>query len=240
MQTSFQGSSVAILAGGLGTRLRSVVEDRPKVLAPVAGRPFLAYLLDQLSWAGVRKTVLLGGFGADQLHEEFSTQYAGMKLEYSVESEPLGTAGAIRLALPFFEDETILILNGDSYCDVNLQKFWQIHQGECRRASMVLTQVENASRFGEVQLGPDDCIARFKEKNPRSGPGWINAGIYLLERNLIEEMNTCQSLSLERDILPNWVAKGSLFGFRAGTRFIDIGVPESYSAAERFFSTLHQ
>src|SRR5262245_6608804 len=138
--------TAAILAGGLGTRLRSVVADRPKVLAPVAGRPFLAYLLDQLEAAGIQETVLLVGFGADQVRSAFGNKYGEMKLVYSVEPEPLGTAGAVRRALPLLAGETIILLNGDSYCGVDLGAFRSFHEAHGHAASLCLARVDNASR----------------------------------------------------------------------------------------------
>ena len=159
-----------------------------------------------------------------------------MHLEYSIESRPLGTGGAIRLALPLLRGNRILLLNGDSYCDVNLQTFCEFQRRSGRDAGMVLTYVDNASRFGKVQLGEDGCIASFEEKSPVPGPGWINAGVYLLDRGLIENLAPGQSISLERDVLPTWVFGGKLAGFRTLSPFIDIGLPESYRAAARFFA----
>ena len=239
LQTTFHGVTAAVLAGGLGTRLRSVVADRPKVLATVAGRPFLAYLLDRLEHAGVRETVLLVGFQADQVQAAFGETYGRMKLEYSHEPEPLGTAGAVRYAMPLFANQTVLLLNGDSYCDLDLNAYLQFHRGHGAAASIALTHVENASRFGRVHLGTDNRVVRFDEKDPVPAPGLINAGIYLFERELIESITAGQPASLERDVLPKWVEKRGVHGFRGGGRFIDIGVPESYVAAEAFFAADH-
>lgn len=185
----FQNISVAILAGGLGTRLRSVVGDRPKVLAPVLGRPFLMYLLDQLSEAGVRKVLLLAGFGGEQLQATFGDHYSGMALEYSMESKPLGTAGAVRYALPLLEEETILLLNGDSYCDFDLERFCRFHRERSHKASMVLTQVDNASRFGKVHLGNDDSITGFEEKESEFRP-WVDQRRDLLVRPQLGRNNS--------------------------------------------------
>jgi NDP-sugar pyrophosphorylase family protein len=231
----FDGVTAAILAGGLGTRLRSVVAERPKVLAPVAGRPFLAHLLEQLARAGVRETVLLVGYGADQVRAAFGNSHAGVRLTYSAEPEPLGTAGAVRFALPRLTGATVLLLNGDSYCDVDLPAFLAFHRGHDSGASLTLTRVEDASRFGRVRVGADNRVERFEEKDPAPSRGWINAGVYLIDRGLIEGIPAGRAVSLERESLPGWVAKGSTYGFRGGGRFIDIGVPESYAAGEAFF-----
>src|SRR5437879_601155 len=109
--------TAAILAGGLGTRLRSVIADRPKVLAPVGGRPYLTYLLDQLAKAAVREVVLLTGYGAEQVRDALGATYAGMRLVHAAEPAPLGTAGALRHALPHLRSPAVLLMNGDSYCD---------------------------------------------------------------------------------------------------------------------------
>jgi NDP-sugar pyrophosphorylase family protein len=224
--------SAAVLAGGLGTRLRSVVADRPKVLAPVAGRPFLAHLLGQLARAGVRDAVLLVGYGADQVKAAFGGEYGGVRLTYSAEPAPLGTGGAVRHALPLLRGRSVLLLNGDSYCDADLAALRDAHAAD---ATLTLTRVEDAARFGRVVLGAGDRVTDFGEKRPDPGPGWINAGVYLFRRDLLGAVPAGVPVSLERDVLPGWVRAGGVRGFRGG-RFIDIGVPESYAAADDFFA----
>ncbi len=225
----------AVLAGGLGTRLRSVVADRPKVLAPVAGRPFLAHLLEQLASAGVPETVLLVGYGAEQVRAAFGEQFDGMKLRYSVEPEPRGTGGALRQALPSFNSNDVLLLNGDSYCELDLADFARVHCGRpSADVSMALARVANASRFGRVHVGADDLVTRFEEKAPIAEAGWINAGVYLVRREVIAQIPANVPVSLEREVLPGLVAKCVVRGFRGG-RFIDIGVPDAFAQAEAFF-----
>jgi NDP-sugar pyrophosphorylase family protein len=227
--------TAAILAGGLGTRLRSVVADRPKVLAPVGGRPYLTYLLDQLAGASIREVVLLTGDRAAQVREALGETYAGLRLIYSAEPTPLGTAGALRRALPHLSAPAVLLLNGDSYCDVNLDAFRLFHREQGAGVSLVLARVAGASRFGQVRVGRGGRIVRFAEKCEARGAGWINAGVYLLDRGLIEEAPLRRPLSLERDLLPGWVAGGRVCGFQCEGRFLDIGTPESYAEAEMFF-----
>lgn len=224
------GVSAAILAGGLGMRLRSVVSDRPKVLAPVAGRPFLARLLDQLRAAGLREVSLLTGFAAEMIEAEFGDRYRGVKLSYSREPEPLGTGGALRLALPLLQGETILLLNGDSYCDANIGEL--LNGGGV--LTMTLTHVPDGSRYGRVIADESHRVLRFEEKNGIAEPAWINAGIYAIRRDAIEAIPAGRAVSLERDVLPEWVSRGVVFGVPGG-RFIDIGTPESFAAAEEFF-----
>jgi D-glycero-alpha-D-manno-heptose 1-phosphate guanylyltransferase len=230
----------AILAGGLGTRLRLALPERPKVLAPVGGRPYLMYLLDQLAEAGFREAVLLTGYRADEVRATLETDQAGLRLTYSVENTPLGTAGAVRRALPLLSSPTILLLNGDSFCDVDLHAFWMFHRQTVGGASLVLARVADVSRFGQVVLGAGARILRFAEKGTRRVEGWINAGIYLLDRALLGELPADTPLSLERDLLPKWVGEGHVYGFRSLGRFLDIGTPESYAQAGSFFPPASQ
>lgn len=226
----------AVLAGGLGTRLRSVIADRPKVLAPVGGRPFLTHLLDQLARAGVARTVLLTGYGSQHVRAAIDESHAGMAIDYSQEPEPLGTGGALRFALPCLDCETVLLLNGDSYCDASLEDLLKWHSRRGAAATLTLTHVENASRFGRVDLGESQRIERFAEKQPTPSPGWINAGVYAFHRRLIESIPQGCAVSLERDVLPNWVVRGEVFGVQCCGEFIDIGVPESYALADALFA----
>lgn len=223
-----------MLVGGAGTRLREVVADRPKPLAEVAGRPFLSYLLDQVERAGVRRVVLCSGYMAGVLEAALGSRHGSLALEYSAEDEPLGTGGALRRALPKLSSDVVLVLNGDSYCDVDLAKFAAFHEQSRAEASIVATRVENAAAFGRVKLGTDGRIEAFEEKDGRSEAGLINAGIYLLKRGLIEAIPATGAVSLERAVFPSWIGK-AFYGYACAARFIDIGTPASYRAAEAFF-----
>jgi NDP-sugar pyrophosphorylase family protein len=241
-----QEISGAILAGGLGTRLRAVVSDRPKVLASVRGRPFLAYLLDQFGEAGIGRVVLMTGYLAAQIQDEFGDLYQTIRLAYSTESAPVGTGGALRLAFPLLfpdvpvEDNevsrTILVMNGDSYCATDLAAFVESHRRQSAAASLVLTHVPDTSRFGKVDVAEDGRVERFLEKQGAGGAGWINAGIYLINRNLVAEIPAGRAVSIEREMFPTWSQRGNLRGFRGTGDFLDIGTPESYGAAWNFFS----
>jgi D-glycero-alpha-D-manno-heptose 1-phosphate guanylyltransferase len=229
----------AILAGGLGTRLRTAIGDRPKVLAAVLGKPFLAYLLDQLVDAGIGRIVLLTGSRSDQVEQTFGAVYRGARLEYSPEPAPLGTAGALALAMPKLfpreKADAVLVLNGDSYCAADLTAFRSFHEQKGADASLVLARVTDTSRFGTVELDDDDRLERFVEKQSAAGHGWINAGIYLLGRRLLDEVPTGRSVSLEREMFPAWLRNDQVYGFRSDGAFLDIGTPESYRAAAAFF-----
>ncbi len=223
-----------ILAGGLGMRLRLALGDGPKVLAPVRGRPFIHYLLEQLARAGLQRVVMLTGYRADQVEKTLGPSQAGLRLSYACEPRPLGTAGALRAALPHITTPQALLLNGDSYCGVDLAALAKFHC--CRRsdASLALARVDDAGRFGRVRTTSHGRITGFVEKQS-GGPGWINAGVYLLQRLLIEALPARAPLSLERDVLPEWLPARRVFGFACSQRFLDIGTPDSYAAAGDFF-----
>jgi NDP-sugar pyrophosphorylase family protein len=236
MVQGLEGATAAILAGGLGTRLRSCIADRPKVLAPVRGRPYLSYLLEQLADVGVRHVVLLTGYLANKVHSTFGDSYADMRLTYSEEPSPLGTAGALRQALPHLLSPTVPLLNGDSYCETSLADFWEAHHRKFADVSLVLARREDCSRFGRVQTAADGRVSCFEEKKQAGGAGWINAGIYLIQRAAIEEIPLGQPLSLERDLFPEWIDRKRFWSFANAGRFLDIGTPESYAQAESFFA----
>jgi NDP-sugar pyrophosphorylase family protein len=235
MAGSLADVTAAVLAGGLGTRLRAAVADRPKVLAPVHGRPYLAYLLDQLAAAGVRAAVLLTGYQAGRVRSAFGDAHAGMRLAYSPEPVPLGTAGALRHALPLLSSPTVLVMNGDSYCDVALPDFADFHRRQAAEVSLVLARVEDGARFGSVRLTPEGRVLRFEEKQAGAGASWINAGVYLLDRALVDEIPAGRPVSLEREMFPAWAGRGRCHGYRSAGRFLDIGTPASYAEAEAFF-----
>jgi D-glycero-alpha-D-manno-heptose 1-phosphate guanylyltransferase len=228
--------TAAVLAGGLGTRLRPAVGDRPKALARVAERPFIAFLLDQLEAAGVSDTVLLTGHRAGQVRDELGDRHGSMRLRYSREAEPLGTAGAVRLALPMIDADTLLVLNGDSFCDADLDAFARSHDPQ--RCSLLLARVEDAGRFGRVDVDEDGTVLGFAEKGGTAGPAWINAGVYLLPRSIVEMIPADRAVSLEREVFPRLVREGQLRGFRQGGAFIDIGTPDSYAMAGAFVGAI--
>lgn len=232
--SGFGGITAAILAGGLGTRLRPKVSDRPKVLAEVHGRPFLSYLLDQLADGGIRSVVLLTGYLGEMVRTEFGDNYRSLQLAYSREILPMGTAGSLRLALPLLRSETVLVLNGDSFCEANLENFWSWHSARGGNASILLTRVADTTRYGRVHVDTEGQIFQFDEKKGLAGPGWINAGMYLMQQRLLQAMPTDRAVSLEREIFPTLIG-GALYGYRTEGRFLDIGTPESYAEAARFF-----
>jgi len=222
----------AILAGGLGTRLRPVVSDCPKVLAPVRGRPFLSYLLDQLAAARIKSVVLCTGYLGDQIEATFGEFYRDMKLLYSCETFPHGTGGALKLALPLLESQSVLVMNGDSYFDINLSRFRDWHRARPARGTLALVEAPDTRRYGRVRVDERGAILSFEEKAAEGEPGCINGGIYLLSRSLLETIPGSRPVSLEREMFPAWTGQ-DLYGYQGRGRFLDIGTPESYLAAQQ-------
>jgi len=228
--------TAVILAGGLGTRLRSAVADRPKVLAEVNGKPFLTYLLDQLISYNLKHVVLCTGYLGEQIQSAFGSCYKTLEIEYAQELEPLGTGGALRFALPLCRSNPILAMNGDSFCVADLDAFYRWYQErDISTGAILLTQVDDVERYGQVQCHEDGRIVAFNEKGLKSGNGWINAGVYLLDEVLLNSIADDRAISLEREIFPQWVDKG-LYGFQSHGKFIDIGIPETYFSASNFLS----
>lgn len=224
----------AILVGGLGTRLRPVLAGGQKVVAPVAGRPFLSRLLAQLDGAGFRRVVLCAGYRADEVRAAVGGGYGGLRIEVSVEPEPLGTGGALRHALPGLDTDPVLVMNGDSWCEMDLLSFRTFHAQTGSPASIVVREVDDISRSGWVAFLPGGEVTGFVEKGCKGGRGWINAGIYLLGRALLDSIPSGRPVSLEKETFPAWIGRG-LRAFPTTGKFLDIGTPESYAAAQHFF-----
>ena len=224
-----------VLAGGLGTRLRSVVAGVPKAMAPVAGRPFLEHLLDLLVDAGFASAVLAVGYRADAIREHFGDRYRSLPLAYSVEGKPLGTGGAIRLAMNHTSSSDTFVVNGDTFVDVAFSAMLAAHRGANARLTIAVHEVPDAARYGVLDIA-GDRVQGFFEKG-RTGPGWINAGVYLLARTLLDGEALPTAFSFESDYLvPNVVALRPL-AFRTEGLFIDIGVPEDFARAQSMLVT---
>ncbi len=222
-----------ILAGGLGTRLRAVLADRPKPLAEVAGRPFLCRLLDQVAEAGLAEAVLCTGHLGQRVQETLGPRYGPLRLRYSQEEAPLGTGGALRRAEPLAGGDTVLALNGDSYFGLPLEAYLDWHGRLGLDCSLAVRHVQDGSRYGRVEADGEGRVTAFQEKAEGLGPCWINAGLYLVSRAALRSLPPDRPLSLEREVLPGWL--GRLHAYRAEGPFLDIGTPESLASAEGFF-----
>lgn len=225
-----------ILAGGFGTRLRSVVSDVPKPMAPIAGRPFLEWLLDYLTPFGFDHVVLSVGYLHEVIEQHFGNRYRDIRLSYAVENEPLGTGGGILNALSCCQGDDVVVLNGDTLfrIDYNLLRDFYLHHDT--RLAVVLRQVEDTSRYGAVSTDCCDRITRFAEKADSQGFGNINGGIYLLNRTLFEGFRVGDSFSFERDIMQRRYENEPFYAYTAGDYFIDIGVPDDYRRLDKELS----
>ncbi|MDP2847924.1 MAG: HAD-IIIA family hydrolase [Humidesulfovibrio sp.] len=229
----FDAVTAYILAGGFGTRLRQAVPDRPKALAEILGRPYIYHLLDSLARFGLRRVVLCTGHMAEMLEASLGTTYRGMELLFSREEEPLGTGGALRLAMDRHPSELALCINGDSLTDADLGEYlaWFAQRDEA--GALLLVPVEDAARYGSVATAASGRVSGFTEKG-QGGAGWISAGIYLLKPSCMADISPGQCASIEHDVFPDLTDRGALCAYRAQARFLDIGTPESYAAAGRF------
>jgi len=220
-----------ILAGGLGTRLRDALPDLPKAMAPVAGRPFLAYLLEFLEAGGVRRVVLAVGYRHETIRSFFGTHYAGIELEYSVEKEPLGTGGALLQALPLIRGEYAFVLNGDTFLRIGYRDFAAAFERQPdAQLAVALRRVADASRYGEV-LVSDGRIRGFKTRGGDCS-GLINAGCYLVAREIFEHYPMRPKFSWESDFLEARVAELQPLAFECDAPFIDIGIPKALADAQ--------
>ena len=227
-----------ILAGGFGSRLRSKVSDRPKAMAIVAQKPFLDFLFDQLILADFKHVILATGYLSERIENSYKERYDDIEITFSKESTALGTAGALRLAYNHINTENVLVLNGDSYCDLSLQHFINWHRDYEHKISIVLNYQEDASRFGTVKTDSNSYITSFIEKSKdQKGPAWINAGIYLINKKLLLEIEENKESSLEHDYFPKWISY-DIGAYKTNSKFIDIGTPESYEEAQEFFEEL--
>ena len=227
-----RASTAVILAGGMGTRLRSVISELPKPMAPIRNRPFLAYLLDYLRSYGIQEVVLSIGYLGEKIQEYFGTAYRGIQIRYVVEKEPLGTGGAVRKAAESLApDQPFWLLNGDSSFEVDLHLLY--HCFESRQADIVLAlrRMYNQSRYGLVDVDGEQRVQAFLEKQPFE-EGLINGGIYLLRPNVLNQLQLPEKCSFERDVLEAHVNNLAIYGQEQAAYFIDIGIPEDYQRAQ--------
>lgn len=232
MSGALADTDIVVLAGGLGTRIQPVLGDVPKILAPIHDRTYLDYLLDWLQAFGARRVILSLGYQAQQIMG-FVTRHPrdGLIIETVVEPEPLGTAGALRLVRSSVVSEISLVMNGDSWTGANLGDFRAAHVSNETLATLLCVHVNDAGRYGLVDVDAAGRIRAFQEKNPDAGPGLINAGIYAFGAEAWKIIENTAGSSLERDVFQA-LAPSTLAAYDAGNvPFIDIGTPESLAQA---------
>jgi mannose-1-phosphate guanylyltransferase len=223
-----------ILVGGQGTRLRPLTERIRKDMLPLVDRPLLAYTFEHLRRYGVRQGIVSCGYLPDQISEHFGSRYGDLELEYCIEEAPLGTAGGIAFAARELES-TFYALNGDSLREADLGALVEFHRETGARATILLTPVADPTRYGLVRLAPDGRVSTFLEK-PRPeeiDTDLINAGLYVLEPNVLEHVAPGRAVSIERDVFPRLADEGSVFGLALDGYWLDVGTPESYLQAHR-------
>lgn len=233
---------VIILAGGLGTRLKSVLPEKQKVLAEVSGEPFIVHIINWIYKSGLSRIIIALGYNAHQVQEYLKEKAYSNAIQpiFSIESQPLGTAGALRHAFDKIKSKTVLVMNGDSFAAIDLGSMLKAHKQNKAKITLAVTFVEDISRYGSVQMGDRGAITDFCEKPSNvenDSGGHINAGIYFLNRDVIKKIPEKKNLSLEHDVFPKYINKG-LFAFKQKVSFIDIGIPKDYRRATVFFANL--
>ena len=232
--SDLSGVTAVILAGGLGTRLQKAVSNQPKVMAEVNGKPFLYYVLDQLAEVDIKRVVISTGYMADKIEEVIGFSYKGLKVDYSWEESPLGTGGALKLAGQSISTKYCLVMNGDSYTEFDAISLFLTGKQKNDSIVLLVKMVPDTSRFGTIQMNEQNEIVKFVEKGDSTGPGLINAGVYIMNTSTIHKIPKKTPCSLEYDFFPKMVGKG-ICGYETKGKFIDIGSPESYAQAELFF-----
>jgi D-glycero-alpha-D-manno-heptose 1-phosphate guanylyltransferase len=231
------GYEAIILAGGLGTRLRSVVNDLPKCMAPVAGKPFLHYVIQHLLQQGVDQFIFSLGYLNESIETFLINNYPQPNYKLSIEEEPLGTGGAIQLAARKATGNTVLVLNGDTLFNVDVKKLIAAHINKNAACTLSLKPMKNFDRYGVVELGDDASIISFKEKQFYT-EGYINGGVYALDVEQFSQEKLPEKFSFEKDYLEKNAGKHKLFGTVQDKYFIDIGIPEDYERAQSEFANL--
>lgn len=221
-----------VLAGGFGTRLQSVVSDVPKPMAPVAGRPFLTYVLDRLGRQGYDHVVLATGYLHEKVEAFFGKEYQGIAIDYARELSPLGTGGAMVNALQHCHEERVTVLNGDTLFDIDHNRLIQFAEEKNTLLAIVLRQVEDAGRYGSVEIDAEGRITAFREKDPACGAGLINGGIYRVSRHLFDGFSVGQQFSFEKDLMQQRFREERYYAYADGAYFIDIGIPDDYARAQ--------
>jgi len=227
-----------ILAGGLGTRLRAEVADIPKVLADVNGKPFIFYLLDNLISQGFKKIILATGYKHEMIQQVIGNHYKSLQVNYVVESKPMGTGGAIKNAISYVSSANILIINGDTFYPVSLNKLFESHLKSRAQLSLALKPMHDFSRYGAVEVNKINRIIGFLEKKYYL-KGLINGGTYLINKEWYSQIITTDIFSFETHILEEYYSENIFCGFIFNDYFVDIGIPEDYLKAKKDLPLLH-
>lgn len=226
-----------VLAGGLGTRLRSSIGDFPKCMAPVNDRPFLHYIFDYLQRQGCTNVILSLGYRHEVVTNWLLEQQPSFHVTYVIEQEPLGTGGGIQLAIKEAVNENVTVLNGDTFFDVPLNELCDFHAKHKAATTLALKEMQHFDRYGIVHTGANNCITSFEEKKQRD-KGLINGGIYVINKQSFLNRNLPEKFSFEKDYLEAFVYEQQFFGYTSDAYFIDIGIPEDYIKTQDDFKSL--
>ncbi|MFI5220398.1 MAG: nucleotidyltransferase family protein [Bacteroidia bacterium] len=226
-----------ILAGGLGTRLQKLISDIPKVMAPVNGKPFLSYQLKHLQKHNITKFIFSVGYKKEMIIDYCLKNENTWQLIFAEEDEPLGTGGGIKNALQHSDAENILVINGDSFFNIPYKNLYLEHLKKNALCTVALKPLKNYDRYGSVEINPDNRITAFTEKQFQK-TGYINAGVYVLNRKEFEKLNLPDKFSFEKDFLEKYFHSHPIYGFSFDEYFIDIGIPEDYNRAQDDFLKL--
>jgi NDP-sugar pyrophosphorylase family protein len=224
-----------ILCGGAGSRLRGVVDDRPKPMAQINQQPFLDILIDYFCGFGLRRFVLCTGYMSEIIKDYYSHEKSSLEFIVSDEQTLLGTAGSIKNAEKFIQSEPFLVVNGDSFCSVDLAEFYDFHLSRQALMSIAVVESEEIINSGLVTLDDYKRIVAFEEKKSKDQVGYINTGIYLFQRSILSFIPKDTKYSLEYDLFPRLANRGS-YGFITCGDLIDIGTPERYERAKDYFA----
>jgi D-glycero-alpha-D-manno-heptose 1-phosphate guanylyltransferase len=230
-------SEAIILAGGLGTRLRPVVADVPKCMAIVNGKPFIEYIIQYLISQNIEKIILSLGYKSEQIIKFVNSKFPNSLFLFSIEKEPLGTGGAIQLALTKTSSTNIFIINGDTYFSVDLNSLASFHLSNNADCTLCLKEMQNFDRYGVVELNHKNQIVSFKEKQFYT-KGLINAGIYALNIASFKKLQLQDKFSFEKDFLEKYYQSLAFYGNKQESYFIDIGIPEDFNKAQQDFKKL--
>ncbi|MDI9340436.1 MAG: nucleotidyltransferase family protein [Sediminibacterium sp.] len=225
-----------ILAGGFGTRLQKVVSSVPKPMAPVNGQPFLSYLLRYLKQNGIKHIILSTGYLADSITSYFKSEWEGLHIQYAEEKTPLGTGGAIRFAMELTSSPNVLVMNGDSFFDISIDKLRTVHSTQNAQVSMALRHVPDAARYGSIEVNAQNRITAFREKSGNSAPGIINGGVYIIDcQHYLAHTPESGAFSIEEHFFKTHLTTLYFTGLQFDGYFIDIGIPEDYQKAQDDF-----
>jgi D-glycero-alpha-D-manno-heptose 1-phosphate guanylyltransferase len=227
---------IIILAGGFGTRLSSIINDIPKPMAPVNRNPFLFYIFKQLEKYKTKHVVLSTGYLSSKISDFFGNKFNDIKIDYAIEERPLGTGGGILNAMQYCHSDEVLILNGDTYFDLNIEVFLEQHTKYAADISLALRQIEDCSRYGFVSIDNKYRITQFGEKRDGIKNCLINGGTYIINRNKILSLNLPSRFSLEKDVFEKHLHDLNISGFPFDDYFIDIGIPNDYKKAQNDFA----